>query len=237
MSIRELILDSHHHDLKVNIMPEKKDYDAHVEHNAIKDEYCLKSMKHKFRVVIFGSARIVREDENWKIIYELAKKIAKEGMDLVTGGGPGLMDAASEGHYAGDPDKKTVQSIGLQIQLPREQRSAHHLDIKREFSQFSERLDNFIELANIVVVAPGGVGTTLELFYTWQLLQVKMIRNIPIILLGDMWSDFLRWITKWPLQHQFLEQKDVDLLFLANNSSEAFDIIKCAYNEFKTRTG
>jgi uncharacterized protein (TIGR00730 family) len=216
-------------------MHKKKNNDAHKEPNAI-DEYCLKSMKHQFRVVIFGSARIVRGDEIWSTIYELAKQIAEEGMDLVTGGGPGLMDAASEGHYAGDPDKKTVQSIGLQIQLPREQRSAHHLDIKREFSQFSERLDNFMELANIVVVAPGGVGTTLELFYTWQLLQVKMIRDIPIILLGDMWRDFLRWITKWPLQHQFLKQKDVNLLYLAKNWSEAFEIIKRTHNEFKVRT-
>jgi uncharacterized protein (TIGR00730 family) len=213
-------------------MHKKKNNDAPIEPNAI-DEYCLKSMKRQFRVVIFGSARIVRGDEIWSTIYKLAKQIAEEGMDLVTGGGPGLMDAASEGHYAGDPDKKTVQSIGLQIQLPREQRSAHHLDIKREFSQFSERLDNFMELANIVVVAPGGVGTTLELFYTWQLLQVKMIRDIPIILLGDMWRDFLSWITKWPLQHQFLKQKDVNLLYLAKNWSEAFEIIKKTHNEFK----
>jgi uncharacterized protein (TIGR00730 family) len=216
-------------------MHKKKNNDAPIEPNAI-DEYCLKSMKRQFRVVIFGSARIVRGDEIWSTIYKLAKQIAEEGMDLVTGGGPGLMDAASEGHYAGDPDKKTVQSIGLQIQLPREQRSAHHLDIKREFSQFSERLDNFMELANIVVVAPGGVGTTLELFYTWQLLQVKMIRDIPIILLGDMWRDFLSWITKWPLQHQFLKQKDVNLLYLAKNWSEAFEIIKRTHNEFKVRT-
>ena len=213
-------------------MHENKRHDAHLEHNAAEEEHCLKSMTDKFRVVIFGSARIVRGDEIWSTIYELAKKIAEEGMDLVTGGGPGLMDAASEGHFAGEPDKKTVQSIGLQIQLPTEQRSARHLDIKREFSQFSERLDSFIELANIVVVAPGGVGTSLELFYTWQLLQVKMIRNIPIILLGDMWRDFLHWITKWPLQHQFLEQKDVDLLLIANNSSEAFEIIKRTQNEF-----
>jgi uncharacterized protein (TIGR00730 family) len=213
-------------------MNETKSNHASVEQDTI-DEHCLKSIKHTFRVVIFGSARIRRGDEIWSMIFELAKKIAKDGMDLVTGGGPGLMDAASEGHHAGDPDKKTVQSIGLQIQLPTEQQSAHHLDIKKEFAQFSERLDNFMELANIVVVAPGGVGTTLELFYTWQLLQVKMIHDIPIILLGDMWHDFLRWIRKWPLHHQFLEPKDVDLLLYANNSTEAFEIIKKAHNEFK----
>ncbi len=87
-------------------MHEKKRNDAHVEHNTAEEEYCLKSMTDKFRVVIFGSARIVNGDEIWSTIYELAKKIAEEGMDLVTGGGPGLMDAASEGHYEGDPDKK-----------------------------------------------------------------------------------------------------------------------------------
>jgi predicted Rossmann-fold nucleotide-binding protein len=112
-------------------MNETKSNHASVEQDTI-DEHCLKSIKHTFRVVIFGSARIRRGDEIWSMIFELAKKIAKDGMDLVTGGGPGLMDAASEGHHAGDPDKKTVQSIGLQIQLPTEQQSAHHLDIKKE---------------------------------------------------------------------------------------------------------
>ncbi len=180
-----------------------------------------------FRVVIFGSARIEPGDPNWYLIYELAKRIAEDGMDLVTGGGPGLMDAASVGHYAGDVTRTTL-SIGLHIKLPREQRASDHLDIKEEFSRFSTRLDSFIDLANAVVVAPGGVGTLLELLYTWQLMQVKMLQHIPIILFGAMWVDFVRWIKEWPLAHHFLDPQDVDLLHLVDNCDDALAIIKAA---------
>ena len=184
--------------------------------------------KKRFYVAIFGSARIEPGDLNWYLIYDLAKGLAEEGIDLVTGGGPGLMDAASVGHHAGDVSRKAL-SIGLQIKLPKEQRDSDHLDIKKEFTRFSARLDNFIELADVVVVAPGGVGTLLELFYTWQLLQVNMIQDIPIILLGNMWKDFIRWIKKWPLKNRFLKQEDVDLLTVVDTYEEALDIIKKVY--------
>ncbi len=184
--------------------------------------------KKRFRVAIFGSARIESGDPNWYLIYDLAKRIAGEGMDIVTGGGPGLMDAASVGHYAGDINRK-AQSIGLQIKLPKEQKDSSHIDIIKDFSRFSSRLDNFMELANVVIVAPGGIGTLLELFYTWQLMQVKMLSHIPIILLGDMWPDLVLWIKKWLLKNKFLEQKDVDLLHLVDNYEDALDIIKKEY--------
>lgn len=196
------------------------------------DDKSGENNKKRFRVVIFGSARLEKEDPNWNLIYDLAKRIAEEDMDVVTGGGPGLMNAASEGHYAGDINKN-AQSIGLQILLPKRQREAEHLDILKEFSRFSERLDNFIELANAVVVAPGGVGTMLEFFYTWQLMQVKMIHNIPIILLGEMWSDFAKWMSKHLLENRLIEQKDIDLLFLVNNNEDAMILIKKAYEKFK----
>ena len=186
----------------------------------------------RFRIVIFGSARIEKCDPCWNIIYDLAKRIAEEDMDVVTGGGPGLMNAASEGHYAGDV-RKNAQSIGLQIILPKAQRDANHLDIKKEFSSFSVRLDNFIELANTVIVASGGVGTLLEFFYTWQLMQVKMIRHIPIIFLGEMWPELIRWIKKWLLKNSLLDKKDIDLLFLVKNNDEALILIKKAYEKFK----
>lgn len=188
--------------------------------------------KKKFHVVIFGSARIERGDPNWNLIYDLARRVSEEEMDVVTGGGPGLMNAASEGHYAGDIANKS-KSIGLQIKLPHPQIDANHLEIKKEFSRFSQRLDDFMELANAVVVAPGGVGTLLELLYSWQLIQVKMKQDIPIILLGDMWVDFIEWITKWPLKNKLLEQKDVDLLFLARDNEEVISIINKAYEKFK----
>ena len=188
--------------------------------------------KKRFRVVIFGSARIEDGDPNWDLIYDLAKRIAEEDMDVVTGGGPGLMNAASEGHNDGDISKN-AQSIGLQIILPKKQVDSRHLDIKKEFYSFSERLDNFIELANAVVVAPGGIGTMLEFFYTWQLMQVKMIRDIPIILLGEMWPDFVQWMKKWQLNNRLIEQKAMNLLFLVNNNDDALIIIKKAYEKFK----
>ena len=192
------------------------------------DETKKEMNKKRFYVVIFGSARIEPGDPNWYLIYDLAKGLAEECIDLVTGGGPGLMDAASVGHHAGDVNRSAL-SIGLQIKLPKEQRDSEHLDIKKEFSRFSTRLDNFIEFANIVVVAPGGVGTLLELFYTWQLLQVNMIQDIPIILLGNMWKDFIRWIKKWPLKNRFLKQEDLDLLTVVDTYEETLDIIKKVY--------
>jgi len=149
----------------------------------------------RFRVAIFGSARIKKGDSKYKLIFNLTKAIAAEGIDIVTGGGPGLMDAASRGHHAGRKNKKTY-TVGLTIHLPKEQKESYHLDIKKDFHKFSKRLDNFIHLSNVVVVAPGGVGTMLELMYTWQLVQVKYSCNIPIILFGDIWSDFIKWIKK-----------------------------------------
>ena len=192
------------------------------------DETKKEMNKKRFYVVIFGSARIEPEDPNWHLIYDLAKGLAEEGIDLVTGGGPGLMDAASVGHHAGDVYRSAL-SIGLQIKLPKEQRDSEHLDIKKEFSRFSTRLENFIEFANVVVVAPGGVGTLLELLYTWQLLQVNMIQDIPIILLGNMWQDLIRWIKKWPLKNRFLKQEDLDLLTVVDTYEETLDIIKKVY--------
>ena len=85
-------------------------------------------------------------------------------------------------------------------------------------------------ILDAVVVAPGGVGTLLELLYTWQLLQVHMIQDIPIILLGKMWQDLVQWIKKWPLQNGFLKQEDVDLLTVVDTYEEALEIINEVYH-------
>ena len=184
-----------------------------------------------FRVAIFGSARITEEDPIHRLIHNLAKLIAAEGMDVVTGGGPGLMNAAAKGHQAGRNDP-SQHSIGLNIRLPFEQAPSTHLDIKEDFSHFSSRLDHFMVLANVAVVAPGGIGTLLEFFYTWQLMQVKHICNIPIILLGEMWPGLVQWIRKWPLEKGLLDQEDLELVYVTKNCKEAFDIIQNAYEDF-----
>jgi hypothetical protein len=185
-----------------------------------------------FRVAIFGSARVKYDDPHYKLIHTLAKMIAADGLDVVTGGGAGIMEAANKGHREGRKDKK-VHSYGLNIVLPKEQMANKHLDIKHEFKRFSERLDFFMYLSNVVVVAPGGIGTMLELFYTWQLVQVQHTCNIPIILLGPMWPPFIKWMEKWPLKKKFIDKEDMHHIFLADNCREAMKVIKKTNEEFK----
>jgi len=185
-----------------------------------------------FRVAIFGSARIKKGHLVYNKIYSLAHMIAEQNIDVVTGGGPGLMEAASAGHKAGRK-KAGVHSVGLNILLPKEQYANKHLDIKKDFHKFSERLDYFMVLSNCVVVAPGGIGTLLELFYTWQLIQVKHICNIPIILLGKEWPGLIKWIKSWALRNKLIDKEDLNSLFFADTSEEAMGIIKIAHDHFK----
>ena len=181
--------------------------------------------KKHFRVAIFGSARTKKNDPTYKQVHSLAKNLAKEKIDVITGGGPGLMDAASRGHHAVG-DRSGSHSIGLTIRLPREQHDAYHLDIKEDFHKFSGRLDTFMKLSNVVVVAPGGIGTMLEFFYTWQLVQVNHICDIPIIMLGSMWQGLLDWVKKQPLKKKLLSKEDLKSIFIVKNNFEAMKIIK-----------
>lgn len=184
-----------------------------------------------FRVAIFGSARIKPNDPRYNQIYNLARMIAADGMDVVTGGGPGLMEAANKGHKEGRKSKK-VHSVGLNIMLPDEQSANKHLDVQKDFNRFSDRLDYFMKLSNVVVVAPGGVGTILELVYTWQLMQVEHTCDHPIILLGDMWRPFIEWIENWPLKKRLVSEGDMMPIFLAKHCREAMKIIRKAHQDF-----
>jgi uncharacterized protein (TIGR00730 family) len=186
----------------------------------------------QFRVAIFGSARLKEDSPEYYEVFNLARLIASMGIDLVTGGGPGLMEAASIGFYKGK-ENTSNRSIGLNIALPKEQRYAAHLDVKRQFGRFSERLDSFVELSNAFVVTAGGIGTILELFYTWQLAQVKQVDNKPLILMGEMWLDLLKWMRAWPLKNNLLDQADIDLICLTRDYIETFTVIQESYNHFR----
>jgi uncharacterized protein (TIGR00730 family) len=188
-----------------------------------------------FRVAIFGSARIKPASKEYKESYELAKMIGSTGIDVVTGGGPGIMDAANRGHQAGRKLKHNgdTHSFGLTIRLPREQEDNKHFDMKKDFARFSARLDYFIQLSNAVVVATGGIGTLLEFLYTWQLVQVEKIYDIPIILLGDQWPPLIEWVRKGPLKHKLLNEEDLDSIYVVKDAKEAFKIIKTTYEAYK----
>ena len=187
-----------------------------------------------FHVTIFGSARIKKGDPRYNQIFTLAKMIGENGIDVVTGGGPGIMEAASLGHKEGSKKARIKShSIGLGIKLPHEQHFNTGVTASKVFDRFSDRLDNFMLLSNAVVVAPGGVGTMLEFFYTWQLMQVKHTCNIPIILFGDMWEGLLKWLKKQPLKKKFFDSDDMKLLFHAKNAKEALEIINESYEAFR----
>jgi len=188
--------------------------------------------KKHFRVVIFGSARSQKEDKDYEMVHKLAYKIGELGLDVVTGGGPGLMQAANEGHQAGRKNDDS-DSVGLVINLPWENKPNKYLDVEQRFERFSERLDTFMILSNIVVVTPGGLGTCLELFYTWQLTQVKHICSMPIVLIGEMWEEEIKWLEKYIIETGRADKKDMQNIFVCKSIDQVIDIIKKAHEVFE----
>jgi uncharacterized protein (TIGR00730 family) len=184
-----------------------------------------------YRVAIFGSARIKPDTDNYREVYDLAFALASQGVDIVTGGGPGLMEAAN--HGAKDGGKRS-RSIGLPIELPFESDANQHLDVKYHHRRFSSRLDEFMRISHAIVITPGGIGTVLELFYTWQLLQVEHITEKPIFLLGeDMWSGLLEWLEKSPLSRGLLSKADLERLNLVNSVDEIIAKLEPELHAFK----
>ena len=176
-----------------------------------------------YRVAIFGSSRIKEGDPEYRQVYEIARGLAALGFDIVTGGGPGLMQAANAGARS---VPSVSQSIGLNIKLPHEQVANPFLDIKREFERFSERLDTFMSISDAVVVAPGGIGTLLELFYSWQLVQVGHICKTPIILFGDLWHPLLHWLNAEVLRRGFVGAEDLEGVFHLDSAAGVVDLIR-----------
>ena len=202
----------------------------------IRDEFEIFEKKDKkhFKVVIFGSSRVTMNDVVYKEVKNLAQMLGEGGIDVVTGGGPGLMQAANEGHRLGaKKSKKRSHSIGIGVKLLWKQKFNDAVQYKREFNKFSKRLDEFMLLSNAIVVAPGGLGTLLELFYSWQLVQVHHICDIPIILMGDKWESLLRWIKRNPLKKGYLDEEDFKLVFYAKTPKEAARVIEDSYEHFK----
>lgn len=183
-----------------------------------------------YRVCIFGSARIKADSVYYQQVKDLAYQLSKRGVDIVTGGGPGLMEAANLGAKIGSPQSR---SIGLPIDLPFETDANSHLDVKYQHRRFSSRLDEFMRMSHAVVITPGGIGTLLEMFYTWQLMQVKHIAERPLILLGkDFWSGMLDWIQDIPLKDRLIDQTDLDRLSIVDSVDEIIKLLEPQIKEF-----
>jgi uncharacterized protein (TIGR00730 family) len=191
----------------------------------VEDE--LKGLEaHDFRVCIFGSARIQPEDETYQTVRRLARSLGELGIDVVTGGGPGLMEAANLGVQ--EAHNRESVSYGLPIHLPSAHEEANrHLDIKSEHRRFSSRLDEFMRLSHAVIVAPGGVGTLLELVYIWQLIQVRLIEPRTIILLQrSFWEGLLAWMREEMLGRGFVGPHDFDWVHMVDTPAEALELVR-----------
>lgn len=185
-----------------------------------------------FRVCIFGSARIPAGDARYEQTAELARRLALRGIDVVTGGGPGLMEAANRGAW--DARRRRARSFGLPLDLPSLTEPANpHLHFSSAHKRFSSRLDEFIRLSHGVVVAPGGIGTLLELFYVWQLMQLDAMEPRPVVLLGvDYWGGLLGWVRSVPIEQQLADLRDVDSLHLTDSVDEVLQILGPAHDRF-----
>jgi len=178
----------------------------------------------RYRVTIFGSARA----KPGTIAYEETKRAARElaamGCDIITGGGPGLMQAANEGVDAAGASK----SMGIRVDLPFEQEVNPFVELAYEHKTFFTRLHHFVLASDAFIVAPGGIGTVLETMMIWQLLQVRHIEKTPLILVGKLWPGLVEWVRDSMLSFEtpLINVEDVDIPICVNNAEEAIDIIR-----------
>ena len=171
-------------------------------------------------VSIFGSARTKPTDSYYKETVEIAEKIVKQGFGVITGGGPGLMEAANKGAQQG---KGT--SVGLVIELPFEQDKNRYIDNDKliNFDYFFVRKVMFIKYAQAFVVMPGGFGTLDELFESLTLIQTEKIKKFPIVLFGSIfWDGLIDWIKNTLLlEYQHISPEDLELIKIVDDVDEA----------------
>ena len=176
-------------------------------------------------VSIFGSARTAREDPDYGRARELARSLGDAGFAVLTGGGPGIMEAANRG--ARDAG---ALSIGLNIELPFEQGTNPYVDRALEFRHFFVRKVMFVRFACAFIVLPGGFGTFDELFEALTLIQTGKIVHFPVVLFGsEYWSGLVRWLRAQAVPTGKISPSDLDLLHLSDDPSEIRELVAAAY--------
>ncbi len=163
------------------------------------------STRDRYRVTIFGSARVPKTHWVYKAVRDLAADLTRMDCDIITGGGPGLMQAANEGAHAALPKGRRAGkgSMGIRVELPFEQEVNAFVTQAYEHRTFFTRLHHFVLVSDAFVVVPGGIGTVLETMMVWQLLQVRKMHDAPLILAGPMWEGLVEWCRKAMLRPEF----------------------------------
>ena len=176
-------------------------------------------------VSIFGSARTSRDDPNYQKAEEISRLLSDSGFAVISGGGPGIMEAVNKGGFMGKS-----ASIGLNIQLPHEQTDNEYQDVSLHFRHFFSRKVMFVKYASAYVVLPGGFGTLDELAEILTLVQTGKTRRIPIILVnGKFWSGLLDWFRESLCTEGTINPEDLDLVSVCDEPAEVVDAIFAHY--------
>lgn len=176
------------------------------------------------KIAIFGSARTDSKSNLYKSVEKLAKNIANEGWIVVTGGGPGTMEAANKGAMSATDGKK-VCSVAEAIYLPFEDGVNEYVQEYEKHETFYSRLKTFAD-CDAFIVTPGGIGTLLEMALIYQLLQVGHMDKKPIICVGRMWRTLRNWIEEEMLDNNFINYDDMKLVHYVDRFSESFLLLK-----------
>ncbi len=169
-----------------------------------------------YAVSIFGSSRVTPQDEYYKKAVYLAKRLAEKGFAVITGGGPGIMEAANRGASEGGG-----KSVGMNIKLPFEQKPNPYANISIDYKYFFIRKVMFVKYAMAYIVLPGGFGTMDELFEALTLIQTRRIKSFPIILMGsDYWSGLLDWIKTVMVPSGKILPEDLDLIQIMDDPDQ-----------------
>jgi uncharacterized protein (TIGR00730 family) len=174
-----------------------------------------------FAISIFGSARTKPDNPSYIQAVELGNKLAKENFSIITGGGPGIMEAGNKGAF-----EEQGKSVGLNIVLPKEQDPNHYQNISLNYRYFFARKVMFVKHSMGYVCMPGGFGTLDEFFEALTLVQTQKVYPMPIVLFGSkFWQGLLDWIKEQPLQERLISPQDMDLLHLTDDIDEVVDIM------------
>jgi uncharacterized protein (TIGR00730 family) len=176
-------------------------------------------------VSIFGSARATETHPAYPLAVEIGRRFVQAGFAVITGGGPGLMEAANKGaQLAGGT------SIGFNIELPREQHPNRYLDISLTFRHFYVRKTMFVKAADGFVILPGGFGTLDELFEALTLMQTDTVRDFPVVLVGsEYWRGLGDWLRERALAEGMVSEADLDLVTITDEPREVVDTLANAY--------
>jgi uncharacterized protein (TIGR00730 family) len=173
-------------------------------------------------VTIFGSARAKPKSDDYQQTVQVARLLVEHGFNVISGGGPGIMEAANKG--AAEAGGK---SVGLHIHLPKEQAANSFANIRLDFKYFFIRKVMFVKYAVAYIIMPGGFGTMDELFEALTLIQTKRIRSFPVILMDSgFWKGAVGWFKDTLLTHGTISEQDLELLHIVDSPEEAVNIVK-----------